>query len=87
MARHPLKADQFYILDEADAALHRTLTDARPKLTAAGVHPTDPDTPFCFRCHCPGFITRSVDHGGLGLPKSACGRSGCGHQFTSHNVF
>ena len=86
MAGHQLKDDQFHILDDADAGLHRLLTEARPKLMAVGV-PYDTDTPFCFRCSCASFVTRSATHGGLGLPRSACGRTGCGHLFTSHNVF
>jgi hypothetical protein len=85
MVERTLTPAQSAILDEADVALKKLLDESAQKRAAAGLR-TDDQGAFCLRCSCENFIPRDVDHGGLGLPRGACGRGGCGHQFSSHNI-
>jgi hypothetical protein len=86
MAERTLTPAQYAALDEADAALTKLFDESAKKRASAGLR-TDDGGAFCLRCSCENFITRDANHGGLGLPPTACGRAGCGHLFTSHNVF
>lgn len=86
MAERKVTPEQCTILDEADAALSKLLDESAKKHAAARFRSDEPGT-FCFRCPCPNYIPRDVNHGGLGLPRGARGTPGCGHMMTSHNVF
>jgi hypothetical protein len=85
MAQRTLTPAQSAVLDEDDSALSKLLDESAKKRAAAGLR-TDERGTFCLRCSCEDFIPRDVEHGGLGLPRGACGREGCGHQFTSHSI-
>ena len=80
--KRELTTAQRNVLKNAAARLDRAYAQARKKVAAAGIRRNEEDSTFCLvspRGHCGSF--KPPKHG------FKCGRPGCGHFFSKHNVF
>ena len=81
-----LNAAQRKALDEADGILERAFQEAATKIKSARKGDGNGDNSsfgHCLRCSCGGYVAPT----GTSAHSLKCQREGCGHSFTSHDVF